>query len=189
MPLVLDATVGGASSNAYLDEAAADALLAGVPNATAWTSLGAVPNATRVQALVYATQLLEALAYQGVKTTVAQALQWPRGAVTDPDYGPDASNIGYMQAGHWGVYLDLTKIPKRIQRATAMLALEILRAGTADIWGVERTANLQSEGLDVIRTEYVEPSKRRYGLKAFPSVWREVYPLTVTAQGRDAVRA
>lgn len=186
MPLTLDASVGTTTANAYLDQTAAQALLDGVPNATAWTS---ATSSARDQALVYATRLLDVLGFQGVRATVTQALQWPRGSVRDPDYGQDTGAIaGYMLNG-WGVYLDRTTIPARVQRACAMLALEILRAGAGDVWGIDATANIQSKGVDVLRTDYVAVPLRRFGLRVYPSVWREVAPLLLAAEGMTVERA
>lgn len=183
---VLNPTPKDAAANAYCDLVTAQAIIDATPNSSAW---GADPNAQTI-AIVYATSLLQALAYQGVKTTVAQALVWPRGAVRDPDYGVDAQNIGYMLGGQWGIYLDQDAIPKRIVRACVMLALEILRAGTADIWGVDDTRDVVMERVDVIETQYVAAGDRRnVGLRRFPSVWREVFPLTMAALPRSVERA
>lgn len=187
MPLVLVATVGAANANAYLDVAAAQAILDGVPNTSAWDS--ADPTA-QAKALVYATTLLEALGYQGVKATSDQALQWPRGAVLDPDYGSsDAAHAGYMTGDSWGAYLALDAIPKRIQRACTQLALAILRAGTKDVWGIDPTRDVSRKTVGPLTTEWVTPSQRRFGLRAIPAVWREVYPLTLAAESSTVERA
>lgn len=188
MPLVLVATVGASDANAYGDVSAAQAILDGVPNAAAWTDADAN---TKAQALVYATTLLDALAYQGVKATVGQALAWPRGGVLDPDYGQGSGAMSgaMMAAGHWGVYLDATTIPRRVQRAMAMLALEILRAGTSDVWNVDGDANKAQKTVDVLSTTFIDPSRRRYGLQVYRSVWREIAPLTMAAMPRQVERA
>ena len=188
MPLVLDATVGGVSANAHLTVAAAQTILDGVPNVSAWTSASA---ATQAQAVVYATTMLNVIAYQGLKFTVAQALSWPRGGVLDPDYGQSTGAIaGYMVGeGNWGVYLDYTLIPKRVQRATAMLALEILRAGTADVWNVDSSANVAQKSVDVLHTTFIDPARRRYGVQIYRNVWREIQPLTMSAVSREVRRA
>lgn len=175
MPLVLDAAVGGVGSNSFLTRAAAQAILDTVPNAGAWT--GASSDDVRDQALVHATSMLTVLAYQGRKTYGEQALAWPRSCVVDPDYGDDAYP------------LNATTIPRRVQRATALLALEILRAGTKDVWGVDAKINVRSESIDVIRKEYLDPGQRRRGLRAFPQVWREIAPLTTSADAGRVVRA
>lgn len=187
MTLTLDPTVGGQAANSYLSVTDANTILDGVPNATAWTS---AVQASREVALAYATQLLDAVSYQGWKASTAQALQWPRQTVRDPDAGPPGAGYGSKTAGSWGVYLDYTKIPKRIQRGCAMLALEILRAGTSDVWGVEPTANVAQKSVaGAVTTTFVDPSARRYGLRQYPSVWREIAPLTMGAHGRSVERA
>lgn len=186
MALVLDATPMGVAANAYCDLVTAQPIIDATPNSVAW---GADPVPQTV-AMVYGATLLQALAYQGVKTTVAQALAWPRGAVRDPDYGVDAQNIGYMIGGRWGIYLDQTLNPKRIIRANVMLALEILRAGTADLWGVDETRDIVMEKVDVIETQYAPGNQRHnIGLRRFPSVWREVFPLLMAALPRSVERA
>jgi hypothetical protein len=119
VPFALVATVGGATANAYQDAAAVADILAGVPNAGAFDT---ATSSARDVAAVYATTLLEALAYLGVKATSDAGAQWPRGWVLDPDYGAaDAAVSGYMTSGQWGAYLALDTIPKRIQRATRSL--------------------------------------------------------------------
>jgi hypothetical protein len=193
MALTLDATVGGVSANAYLTQVAAQALLDGVPNADAWTNASATGGGAREQALVYATQLLDAIAYKGIKTNAAQALLWPRGGVLDPDYGDGSDAFsGYILSGggQFGYYLDMAILPARILRATTMLALEILRAGTSDIWGVDATANIAKKDIGgAIATEYIDVRYRRFGLRVYPSVWREIFPLTLAANAMTVERA
>jgi hypothetical protein len=186
MALVLVAAVGAANANAYLDPPAAQAVIDATPNSSAWGS----DVAAQTQAIVYATSMLEVLAYKGVKASVSQALQWPRASVRDPDYGEDIENVGYeLSGGDWGVWLDYTTIPRRIQRACVMLALEILRAGTSDVWGVDNDINKSAKTVDVLRTDFVAPGFRRTGLRLYPSVWREVYPLTLASQSASVARA
>jgi hypothetical protein len=190
VPLSLDATVGGPASNAYQDVAAVTAILAGVPNADAWTAAASVTDRQPMLA-VHATTLLEAIAYQGVKYTVGQALNWPRGGVIDPDYGQASGAIaGYMVGGgRWGVYLDFARIPRRILRAHAMLALEVARAGAGDVWNVDADANKAAKTVDVLSTTFIDPARRRYGLQVYRAVWREIAPLTLAAMPRTVERA
>lgn len=186
MSLVLDATPKGANANAYCDLVAAQAIIDATPNSSAW----GVDPVAQTQAIVYFATLMQALAYQGVKTTVAQALAWPRGAVRDPDYGTDAQNIGYMIGGAWGIYLSQDTIPVRVIRANVMGALEVLRAGTSDIWGVDDTRDVIREKVYGLETEYTPAGNRRnVGLRRFPSVWRELYPLTMAAVPQSVERA
>lgn len=177
MSVTLDATVGGAHANAYVDVTAAQALIDATPNSGAWGS----DDDAQAVALVYATTMLDAMSYRGTRSTVTQSLQWPRIGVIDPNYGDDTEGMGYMQGTSWGIYLDSTTIPVRIQRACTMLALEILRAGVADVWGVDRDANIARKGVDVLTKEFVPVSQRRFGLRTYPSVWREIFPLTAVS--------
>lgn len=187
MALTLDATVSGVASNSYLTIAQCQAYMDATPNADKWTAAGTVLQA---QALVAATSMLDTVAYRGFKTKVGQALQWPRGSVLDPDYGDTTgATAGYMVGGFWGVYLDLAAIPKRIERGCAALALEILRAGTADVWGIDSTANVARKQIDVLQTEYVPVGQRRFGLRVYPQVWRHIYPLTQASAGTSVERA
>jgi hypothetical protein len=184
--VILVADVAGANSNALLDLDAAQAIIDATPNTSAWGG----DTDLQEQALVHATSLLEALAYKGVKLTAGQALQWPRSAVRDPDYGDSTSEeIISTFGGNWTVYLDQTTIPRRMKRACTMLALEILRSPTADIWGIDRTANIASKRTDVLSTQYVATAERRFGLRVYPSVWREVYPLTMASDQLTVERA
>jgi hypothetical protein len=177
--LVLDATVGGAHSNAYLDRAAAQPFIDAMPNASAWGN----DAATQDLALVRATTLLEALAYLGVKTSVDQALAWPRFNVPDPDYGDTDELDRFVQL------VDHTSIPRRMKRGCVTLALEILKAGTADLWGADDTTNMTSLSIGPITIDYADITSRHRGLRAFPQVWREVYPLLMASVPARVVRA
>lgn len=186
MALSLDTTVGGVNANSYADLSTAQAIIDATPNATAW----GVDAAKQTQALVAATTMVDAPEYQGIKSSFTQSRSWPRYGVSDPDYGQ--SRLGpttYTVTGQWGFYLDNTKIPTRMIRATVMLALEILRAGTSDVWGVDKTANIAKKQIDVLSTEFVSVSERRFGLRVYPSVWREVFPLTMASQPSTVERA
>ena len=186
MPLTLDATAGGVASNAFASVADAQAIIDATPNSSAWGS----DASAQTQALIYATSLLNVIEYQGIKSSFDQALAWPRYGVYDPDYGQ--SRLGpeaYTVSGQWGFYLDNTKIPVRMIRACVMLALEILKAGTTNVWDVDKTANIAKKQIDVITTEYVSVSERRFGLRVYPSVWREIYPLTMASEPTTVERA
>jgi hypothetical protein len=87
------------------------------------------------------------------------------------------------------VYLDSTTIPLRLERATARLALEIHKRGTEDLWGEDPTLDYSREVVDVLDTTYVEPSKRLRGLRKFPQVWRELYPLLSVSDSLSVERA
>lgn len=83
MALVLDATVGGPSSNSYAtvvqgDDYAASRLLSNV-----WTSASITNKAA---ALVWATRMLDtSMKWNGYNASYTQALRWPRAFCFDAD--------------------------------------------------------------------------------------------------------
>jgi hypothetical protein len=80
MPLTLDATVGGVSSNSYLTLLRADELAEQLPHASEWFTNEALD---KPQLLVHATRLIDRYGYYyGSKTSPAQALQFPRTGLT-----------------------------------------------------------------------------------------------------------
>lgn len=111
MALAFDATVQGASANAYITEAQASAYLDGRLNADAWANAS---TGARQRALVSATSRLEQLQFLGYKTTTTQRLAWPRAQVRD------AEGLAYY---------DSTAIPRALLEATAELALTYLDQG------------------------------------------------------------
>lgn len=98
--------------NSYLENA--DTYLADVPD---WV---AADTSVQEQALVDATALLDQQPWGGVATSVTQPLAWPRAA--DSFYDP----VLNLQ-----VPFDSDEIPIRLQKATAMLALHLVRYPSA----------------------------------------------------------
>ena len=122
LTLIKEDGTGKVDANAYANAADGDAYHDGHLYATAWT---AATLANKEKALVMATRLIDAeYQFNGVKTTVAQALQWPREDCFDPD-GSDvlASNI----------------VPRVVLDATCEMARELLLT--------DRTAAPAGEGL------------------------------------------
>lgn len=79
MAVTLDATVGGASSNAYCTLLEANTYHETRLYKSDWTD---ADNTSRTIALVWATRLLnEQIAWNGYKFTSTQLLSWPRGSV------------------------------------------------------------------------------------------------------------
>lgn len=126
MSVVLDATVGGASSNTYCTEAEADAYFdARLPLPTPWED-AADPTA----ALAMAARILDALAqphryrqgdymvttrqWTGAAATSTQAMAWPRTGMFDKN--------GYAIAS--------TVIPRDLKNAQAELAGQLIIADT-----------------------------------------------------------
>lgn len=180
MALVLDATVGGVNSNAYLTTQDAQSHIDAMPNTAAWGD----DDEAQVLALVRATTLLEVLAFKGTKVSRSQALAWPRFGVPDPDYG-DCDGANEISVD----LLDIDKIPKRMKRACVALALEILKAGTADLWGADDTTNMSSLAVGPVTIDFADIADRKRGLRAFPQVWREVFPLMTASEPAHVVRS
>lgn len=108
MALVLDATVGGSSANSYCTRAEGDTYHEAHLYATAWTG---ATSGNKDAALVWATRMLdEQIEWAGEKTTVEQALRWPRGGAYDRD----------------GIEIDSDIIPAFLKNATAELARYLL---------------------------------------------------------------
>jgi hypothetical protein len=124
MALILTKETGAglANANAYADVADGDAYHEGHLYATAWI---AATLANKEKALVMATRLIDGqVQFAGWKVTDAQALQWPRGSVRDPDGEDD---------------LPADVVPAAVRDATCELARELLIA--------DRTAAPAGEGL------------------------------------------
>lgn len=111
MPVTLDATVGGANSNAYGDETEGDTHFAGRLNALPWTSLtGAEGIDQKRRALISATARLEQEPWDGYVTSLTQRLAFPRAGLED----------------HNGHTIDHTIIPRFAKEAMFETALDLL---------------------------------------------------------------
>ena len=82
MAVTLDATVGGASANAYIDASTADTILAQHSRGTAWSAL---TSDAKNASLIMATRALEQNNFRGARTAATQALRWPRDGVYTRD--------------------------------------------------------------------------------------------------------
>ena len=121
MALILDATVGGQSSNAYLTRAEANAYFESRLYVTAWSG---ATDANKDIAIAWATRLLDrSIDWRGYITSQQQALRWPRAYAFDAD----------------GVMILSNVIPPKVKEATAELAIWLLRA--------DRTAETGREGI------------------------------------------
>lgn len=189
MPLVLDATVGGASSNSYVNLATAEAYMLGRVNPWPVTAT----DLEKTAALINATALLEREQWAGTRGTdpasaLVQALAWPRRWVPTLEFTayPEYVTDNFIDTSV-AFYSSLT-IPTPIIRATCELAMELLRAGTIDRLTYDSTRNVKSKGVDVLRTEYVEPWQRVRGLGYFPSVLSLVAHLMRDADAPEVSR-
>jgi hypothetical protein len=113
MTLSLDATPKGASSNSYATRAEAIAYFEGRLNTTAWPSDTALMD----QALVAATNRLEAEDYYGVRTDPNQRLKWPRMYVPNDN--------------EWLLW-DSNVVPRYLKEAQYEVALWLLSQGSTD---------------------------------------------------------
>lgn len=121
MALVLDTTVGGLNSNAYLSRVEADVYFESRLYASSWTSASDLQKDT---AIAWATRLLDStIEWNGYITSQQQALRWPRAYAFDFDEVLIPSDV----------------IPKRVKEATAELAMWLLKK--------DRTAETGREGI------------------------------------------
>lgn len=111
MPTI-NATPKHTAANAYLTLAEAETYFAARLNVAPWT---AAADAQKEQALITATTRLDEETYQGTKTTVEQALKWPRFGTYDDN------NDHYDQDVVPGIIKDST-----CELALAMLASDLL---------------------------------------------------------------
>lgn len=129
----LDATPGGASANAYVDQTGAGAYFATRMNVASWT---AATSAGKDTALMAATARLEQEAYEGHKASTTQALKWPRQHTYNDD----------------GTAYNDTVVPVPVVRACCELALHFLNAGATDPLvptGLDQFARVAIGTLDV----------------------------------------
>ena len=104
MAVTLDATLGGPSSNSYIDMAAAMTIAQNIPGGGEWSALD---EEARNLSLIVATRWLETLPYAGDRCEATQRLKWPRqGATCD------------------GITSSCDSIPYRIQEAEVTLAIK-----------------------------------------------------------------
>lgn len=190
MPLVLDATAGGASSNSYVSLADANSYFEGRPFASAWDD---ATDPEREKALVYATTILDRERWAGAKGVTyegaaTQALAWPRRwtPTLEWDAAPQLVAEWFIDTSI-GYYSALT-VPTPIVRATCELALEILRAGDSDPFAVDDTSNIKREKTGPLETEYFAPTNPTTGLGLFPSVVALIAPLLRTSAGMQIER-
>lgn len=166
MALSIDATVGGANANSFVTLADADSYMESRLNGSTWDS--AVDD-DKNRALVEAQRELSVLGWKGQKASDAQALQWPRQWVEDPD------------ASFPGFFYDTDEVPQRVKDAQMELAFQFIKSGTTDLAALPSTDGVVEKTIDVISTTYAEPSQRARGLARFPRIAALVAPLLTSA--------
>lgn len=129
----LDASIAGATANAYADVAAGDAYFDERLNAAAWTGEADVNQKAR--ALIQATRRLEAETFRGAKVSSNQALKWPRTGAYDDDGNEYAHD----------------EIPTAVVHGMFELALTYLAASEDPLanTGLEGFKNVKVGSLDV----------------------------------------
>lgn len=161
-----DATLGGAAATSYIDVAAADAYFDARLNSDAWTALD---NIGKQKALMAATARLEQEKFAGIKTSVSQALKWPRVGAYDDDNHLYPSNAQ----------------PKELIGATCEMALVLKNAGTSDplsLSGLEQFKSIKIGELDITPRENVPPA----GFLQ-PQVMRWLRRLLLTSGGTSKI--
>jgi hypothetical protein len=134
MAFVLDATIGGASSNSYLTIAEADAYLESNYYASAWF-MASTTNTIKDQLLAMATRGLDTLvAWDGLIVASTQKLAWPRTEVVDRD----------------GRSVTSAAIPAFLKDATAEFALSLLSSNRF----TDDPVGLGSLKIDVIELDF-----------------------------------
>jgi hypothetical protein len=172
MPTII-ATPGASDANSYVTLAEADTYMGARLNASAFT---AATTAMRETALIEAQRTLTPLGYIGRRATETQALAWPRERAPNPDdpFGRDYSTA---------------VVPQRVKDAACELALEFLKAGTADLAAISDSQNVIREKVDVIEVQYSEPQDRITGLALFPRIIALLTPLWVGVGALRVVRS
>ena len=122
MPTI-DATIGGVSANSYVTLAEANAYFDSSYNRTAWTALVPV-DATKSILLVEATRLIDTyFVFNGLPTSVDQALQWPRVDALDVNRETIADDV----------------LPNELKNAVCEMAYHLLSNGGLTLNEIEFT--------------------------------------------------
>lgn len=174
MPLTIVVTPGSPTANSYADEAQFIAYAAtrlAVPAGT--TVSGSACTEREKIALIEASRELTLLegTWAGQRSTLEQALAWPRQFVINPD-APEVVGVSDIALLYFGTDV----VPSRVVEATCQLALELL-ASSRDLTTLDESLAVTREVVDVLETDYVAPEKRAQGLARFPRVLNLLAPL------------
>jgi hypothetical protein len=132
--LVKEDGTGKADANSYAAAADGDAYHEGHLYASAWTVASA---GNKEAALVMASRVIDAqVTFKGLRSSITQALQWPRSGCVDPDLGEEISS---------------STVPKALVEATCEMARELLM--------LDRTGAPPGEG---IIAQWTEVSGTKY---------------------------
>ena len=140
LTLIKEDGTGRIDANSYASATDGDAYHAGHLYATSWT--GATAD-NKAAALVMASRVIDAeFQFNGVKTSAAQALQWPRSDCRDPDAVATSAAAGVVASN---------VVPKGVTDATCELARELLL--------LDRTAAPPGEG---ISSDWTSTAGKKY---------------------------
>ena len=175
--MALDATPSGTAANTYLSDVEFTTYAAGSLSSS---RVSASTSDTRERALRTATRMIDRLLFDGEATVYAQALQWPRRSVTDPD--------------RWGYSLSEVAIPRRVREASAEMALALLGEGEASPDAALSDSALYTRAkVDVLEVEYRDGAAMATDavgvLRRYPAVWALLAPLTESAGRMEVARA
>lgn len=120
MPSTLNATIGSASANSYVNDTEVSAYFDDRLNAATWVS---ADGDDRTKALLTAVKRLERENWLGSRVDSTQALSWPRSDVEKID-SHSGSGIGYGYS--LGELYLTTEIPQQVKDAQCELALSLL---------------------------------------------------------------
>lgn len=154
MPVTLDSTVGGPTSNSYGSLAEAEAYFASRLYADAWTSV--LSDDVKRQALITATHRLEELPWRGTPTAIAQRLAWPM--------------IGEIDLR--GDLVRSNEIPEAVKIAQFETALDLLAVGK-DPGATDPLANFAALKVGPIAIQLRDTAPRTADTLR-PAVWRLV---------------
>ena len=166
MAVIITATAGSTTANSFVTLAEAETYMEARLNASVWD---AATDDTKNRALVESRREIDAMVWQGERTTEAQALAWPREWVWNPD-NPD------------GDYYDEDVIPTRVKNATMELAFQFVIAGSTDVAALDSSVGVIREKVDVIEVQY-DSAFRTKGLDRYPRVMAWLRPLLAGAGG------
>lgn len=138
-PVVLDTTIGGATTNAYISLAEADSLIHARPFHDAWDD-AQLNDDRKKGAIVWATRILSHYPWTGTYVSEDQALPWPRDGVYDHD----------------GRAYPTDDYPEWLKVACAEIALAMTTTDRLADTGTEGYSEIQ---IDVIKLK-VDPNDR-----------------------------
>ena len=144
LTLVKETGAGLSTANSYATVAEATSYHEGHLYGTVWTAATAGQQAS---ALVMATRLIDSLfRFSGYRANEAQALQWPRAWVPDPDAVPFAPGPNPLASNPFYGFLDWTSMPADLVNATCELARVLLTSDRTALTGTEGISSMSIAG-------------------------------------------